>query len=80
VHCAGLRSSVTHGIGSITDIPQLSNGFNSKDDPYNLQPRCHFLSGVNKLTQKLMIIIYQFEVVRCYRSSYDFGLNLMTDF
>jgi len=29
VHCAGLRSSVTHGIGSVTDIPQLSSGLNS---------------------------------------------------
>ena len=30
--CPGLRSSVTHDIGSVTDIPQLSNGFNSKED------------------------------------------------
>ena len=30
-YCAGLRSSVTHGIGSVTDIPQLSSGFNRKD-------------------------------------------------
>jgi len=27
-----VRSSVTRGIGSVTDIPERSNGFNSKDE------------------------------------------------
>jgi len=27
-----VQSSVTHGIGSVTDIPERSNGFNSKDE------------------------------------------------
>ena len=33
---AGLHSSVTHGIGSVSDIPECSNGFNSKDQRKNI--------------------------------------------
>ena len=47
VHCAGLHSSVTHGIGSVTDIPHLCSGVNSSMMFHHYHLHSHKSSNVS---------------------------------
>ena len=47
VHCAGLHSSMTHGIGSVTDIPHLCSGVNSSMMFHHYHLHSHKSSNVS---------------------------------